>query len=275
MSSTRVAPASVVLLTTLGATVLGVAGPASAAPPANDVYAGRVVIGAVPFSVTQDTSKATTDATDAELNPPDCGAPATDASVWYEVTADSDGGLAADVSESSYSAGVLVATGSPGAFSFVTCGPGAVAWSTTAGETYILLVIDDQLDGGGNGGTMTLNVEEIPPPPEIDITVNPRARFTSTGSAILRGQVTCVGEADFAFIEAQLTQRVGRLKINGFGGMEITCDGTTRPWSLEIIADNGIFRGGKAASVTFAAACGFFDCGVDFEERTVRLSRRK
>jgi len=275
MSSTRVARASVVLLTTLGATAFGVASPASAAPPRNDVFAGRTVIGAVPFSATQDTSKATTDATDAELNPPECGAPATDASVWYQVTAKSDGALVADVSQSSYTAGVLVATGSPGAFSFVTCGPGAVVWSTTAGETYTLLVIDDQLDGGGNGGTMTLNVEAAPPPPEIDIAVNPRARFTSTGSAILRGQVTCVGEADFAFIDAQLTQRVGRLKIIGFGGMEITCDGTTRPWTLEIIADNGIFRGGKAASVTFAAACGAFACGEDFEERIVRLRGKK
>jgi Family of unknown function (DUF6299) len=274
MSSIPVASVAA-LLTTLGATALAVAGPASAAPPDNDGYAGRVTVGSVPYSNTQDTSEATTEPTDAELNPEECGAPATDASVWYEVTAASDGALVADVSDSSYSAGVLVATGSPGAFSFVACGPGAVAWNTTAGETYSLLVIDDQLDEAGNGGSMSLTVEEAPPTPEIDITVNPKAKFTSTGSAILSGTVTCVGEAEFAFVEAQLTQQVGRLKINGFGGMDITCDGTTRPWSLDIAGDNGTFRGGKAASVTFAAACGVFDCGVDFEERIVQLSGKK
>lgn len=274
MRSTRVAPAATVLLTTLGATTLGVPA-ASAAPPGNDVYAGRVVIGAVPFSVTQDTSEATTDATDAELNPEECGAPATDASVWFEVTADSDGGLVADVSGSDYSAGVLVATGSPGSFTFVTCGPGAVAWGTVAGETYTLLVIDDQLDEVGNGGSMTLNVEAAPPPPEIDISVAPRGRFTSTGSAIISGEVTCTGEVDFAFLEAELTQQVGRLIVRGFGGMEITCDGTTRPWTLEIVGDNGTFAGGKAASLTFAVACGIFSCAEDFEERVVQLSGKK
>lgn len=274
MSSNRVVSA-VALLTTLGATALAVASPASAAAPDNDVYDGRVTVGALPYSVTQDTSEATTDATDAELNPADCGAPATDASVWYQVTAESDGALVADVSDSSYSAGVLIGTGSPGSFSPIACGPGAVAWNSTAGETYTLLVIDDQLDGAGNGGNLVLNVQVAPAAPEIDITVDPKARFTSTGSAILTGSVTCVGEAEFAFVEAQLTQRVGRIKINGFGGMEITCDGTTRPWSLDIAGDNGTFRGGKAATVSFAVACGIFECGEDFEERIVQLSGKK
>jgi len=269
MRTMRVAPVSAVLLATLGLAV-----PASAAPPANDVYGGRIVVGSTPFATTQDTSKATTDADDAELNA-DCGAPSTDASVWYEVTAATDGALVADVSSSGYSAGVLVGVGSPGSFSIVACGPGATAWSTTAGETYAILVIDDQFDGGGNGGAMSLTIDQAPPPPQIDVTVNPKGQFTRAGDAIISGQVTCTGVADFAFLEAQLTQAVGRIKIIGFSGTDLTCDGTTRPWSLQITADNGIFRGGKAASVTFAVACGSFDCGVDFEERIVQLSGKR
>lgn len=269
MRTTRVAPVAAVFLTTLGLAV-----PASAAPPGNDVYAGRIVVGSVPFTTTQDTTEATTDADDAELNA-GCGAPATDASVWYEVTAASDGAMVADVSSSDYSAGVLVGVGSPGSFSIVACGPGATAWSTTAGETYAVLVIDDQFDGGGNGGAMSLTIDQAPPPPEIDVTVNPKGQFTRTGDAIVSGTVTCTGQADFAFLDSQLTQAVGRVKIIGFGGMELTCDGTTRPWSLQITADNGIFRGGKAASITFAVACGSFDCGVDFEERIVMLSGKR
>jgi hypothetical protein len=254
--------------------VLGTAVSASAAPPDNDTYPGRIVISSIPSTSTQDTTEATTDADDDELNAV-CGAPAMDASVWYELTATADTTLVADVSNSDYSAGVFIATGSPGSFEVQACAPGAAAWFASAGETYSIVVIDDQSDGGGNGGLMELTVDEAPPPPEIDVTVNPTGQFTKTGSAIISGQVSCVGEAEFAFLEAELTQQVGRVKISGFGGSDLTCDGTTRPWSMEIEAFNGVFKGGRAASVTFAVACGAFDCGVDFEERIIQLSGRK
>ena len=50
------------------------------------------------------TTGATTDADDAQLNTT-CGAPATDASVWYSLQG-SGKGVVADVSSSDYSAGV-------------------------------------------------------------------------------------------------------------------------------------------------------------------------
>ena len=56
--------------------------------------------------------------------------------------------------------------------------------------------------------------------------------------------------------------------INGFGFIEgFTCDGTVQPWSAEVFGDNGIFKGGKALTVTFAFACGQFFCGEGFDER--------
>src|SRR6266542_2535438 len=85
------------------ATVVNAGGSAYAAAPSNDTYPGRVVVGALPFSATLDTTEATTDADDAELNA-NCGAPATDASVWYQHTAATDSGLVADMSTSSYPA---------------------------------------------------------------------------------------------------------------------------------------------------------------------------
>ena len=39
-----------------------------AAAPGNDAYASRTVIGSIPFSQTLDTSAATTDANDVEIN---------------------------------------------------------------------------------------------------------------------------------------------------------------------------------------------------------------
>ena len=252
---------------------LAFAAPVLAAPPDNDTYTGRTVIGALAFSETIATTEATTDADDAEANA-ECGAPATDASVWYELAAPADIGVLVDVSESTYTAGVIVVTGSPGSFELVTCAPGAVIFFAEEGQTYAILAFDDQFDEGGNGGTLVINVMEAPPPPVIDVTVAPVGSFDPrTGSATISGTVTCTGDVQFAFLEVQLRQRVGRFIITGFGFIEFACDETTQPWSVEVFGDNGLFKGGRAVAVTFAEACGFLDCGFDFDEAIVKLRR--
>ena len=255
---------------------LAAAAPVLAAPPTNDTYGGRQLI-ALGFNTTLDTSEATTDADDAAINA-NCGAPATDASVWYELTATADAFIGVDVSASNYSAGVLVATGNPGSgFEIQACGPGATAFAAIAGETYAILAIDDQGDGAGNGGTLAIQVAELPPPPEVHVTLNKSGRFNSkTGSATISGTVTCTGgPAEFSFIDISVRQVVGRIFIDGFGSIEgFTCDGTTQSWSAEVFAFNGTFRGGKALTVSFAVACGQFLCGIDFQERVVQLKGR-
>ena len=251
---------------------LGAAVPVLAAAPANDVYAGREAI-AVGDSLTADTSQATTDANDTELNT-DCGAPAMDASVWYELTATADGFVGIDVSASNYSAGVFVATGSPGSFEVVACAPGATAFEAVAGQTYAILAIDDQSDGGGNGGTLKIQVAEVPPPPVIDLTVNKTGQFNSkTGSATISGTVTCSGgPVDFSEIDVSVRQTVGRIFIDGGGFIEgFACDGSKQAWSAEVFGSNGKFKGGKALTTTFGFACGTFFCGDGFQERVVQL----
>jgi hypothetical protein len=108
--------------------------PAMAAAPANDTHAGRIAIETLPFHDEVDTRAATTDANDARANE-ECGAPATDASVWYSVRAPSDRGLVVDVSGSTYPAGVIVVTGRPRSFSLVTCGPETVGLGPRASST--------------------------------------------------------------------------------------------------------------------------------------------
>ena len=71
-----------ILISIVALASMGLAAPVLAAAPGSDVYSGRTVIAAVPFSDSMDTTEATTDADDAEANA-GCGAPATDASVWY------------------------------------------------------------------------------------------------------------------------------------------------------------------------------------------------
>lgn len=260
---------SVPLTLAMSLTML-LAAPVLAAPPTNDTYAGSEPIGALPFSTTVDTTEATTDADDAEWNA-QCGAPATDASVWYAYTAASDDLIIANTEGSSFTPGVAIVVGAPGSFAVVACGPDAVIFETIAGETYQIVVFDDQFDGEGNGGTLVLSVDEAPPPPSIDVTVDPVARFNSrTGGVTVTGTVTCEGEADFTTIDLIVEQRVGRFVVRGFGSAFFTCDGTTQTWTADIFGDNGLFKGGKATSLTFAVACGVL-CGEDFEEVTLKL----
>ena len=256
----------------LGASLV-LAGPVLAAAPSNDTFGGATVV-SPGFSESLDTTEATTDADDAEANVADCGAPATDASVWYSLTAATDGGAFVDVSASDYSAGVIVVTGTPGSFAFVGCAQGGVAFGTVAGETYSILAFDDQLDGSGNGGTLEISIGDIPPPPVVDVTVDPVGHFQSkTGMATISGTVTCTGGTDFAGIEVSLRQSVGRFIVSGFGSTEFACDGTTQAWSVDVFPDNGTFKGGRTASVTIAFACGPFDCSEDVEETTVKLRK--
>ena len=272
MRRTRIAGMAALIFTTIVAT----GGPAFAAVPGNDTYAGSTVVGDIPFTDRVDTTEATRDVDDAAIAAQCSGVPAFDASVWYQVTAIVDGGLVASSAGSTYEAGMFVATGGPGNWTLLACGPGAVSWATTTGQTYSVIAFDDQTDGGGNGGVLNLTIDVAPPPPTIGVTVNPTATFnTRTGAATVSGSVTCSGAADFAFLEVQLSQNVGRFIIRGFGGTDVTCGGVSRPWSLQVLGDNGTFAGGKALSVTLAVACGAFECGVDFQERIIQLKGGK
>jgi hypothetical protein len=245
-------------------------GSALAAAPANDTFPNATPA-AVGFSEVLDTTQATTDANDTQLNST-CGAPATDASVWYAVTG-SDSGVVVDVSQSSYSAGVLVGVGTEGNLQTVACGPGTVGFFAAAGTTYYVLAIDDQQDGGGNGGLLNISFNAAPPPPTVDFTVNSTGAFNSkTGAATISGTYTCTN-GDFIDVQVQASQTVGRFIITGFGEFFDfgTCDGVSRNWAADVFGQNGKFGGGKAMTVSLAVACGAFECATGFNEQTVQL----
>lgn len=249
------------------------AAPAAAAPPSNDTFDGAEVVN-LGDSRTLDTTEATTDADDDEANAM-CGAPATDASVWYSLTPTADVSAVVDVSDSDYSAGVIVVTGSPGSFELVTCGPGGVSIAASTGTTYSVLAFDDQIDGGGNGGTLEISFVEAPPPPTLDVAVDPVGHFDArTGTATITGSFACTGEPFFVDIFGDLTQSVGRFAVQGFffsSTHDPVCDGTEQPWSAEVEPQNGSFAGGQAATVVFGFACGPFDCGHDEVEQQILL----
>lgn len=253
--------------------VVGLTAPAWAAAPANDTPAGAIAV-SIGDHIMQDTTEATTDALDAELNA-ECGAPETTASVWYTYTAAADGGVILDGSASDYPAGFLVFEGTPTAASLIACGPEVVGFGTSSGSTYSIMAIDDGSDGDpAVGGNLVMDVNEAPPPPTVEFTVDPTAKVTKDGTALVTGSYTCTN-GDFIEVDGQLTQSVGRFKVNGYGFFydEGTCDATAHPFTMPVIGDNGTFAGGKAASVTFAFTCGAFDCADGYAEQTIRLTK--
>jgi hypothetical protein len=270
ISKIRFARLVLAMVIALGA--VAIAAPvALAAAPGNDTFGGAMAA-TLGFSQQLDTTEATTDADDAQLNA-SCGAPATDASVWYAFTVASDTGIVVDVSQSNYSAGVLVGVGSEGNLDTVDCGPGTVGFFASAGTTYYVLAIDDQSDGGGNGGNLSISFNEAPPPPTVDIAVNGVGTVKPrTGVATISGTYTCTN-GDFIDLFGDARQRAGRVII--LGSFEIfdvgTCDGAPHAWSADVFPENGKFVGGKTMTVTFAFSCGPFECVEGFVEQTVRL----
>lgn len=265
MRRTRVfaSAALAVTLTALGAT------PAWAAAPANDTIAGATAV-SPGFSQVLDTSEASTDAQDAQLNEW-CGAPATDASVWYTIEG-TDTGVVVDVSGSDYSAGVLVGVGSPGGLELVSCGPGATAFFASSGTTYYVLAIDDQFDEAGNGGRLNISFNASAAP-TLDITVDRSGTVDKSGVAHISGTYTCT-DAEFLEVFGDVTQSVGRLfSIRGSFGFfnEGTCDGEPHAWGADVFPQNGKFAGGKAVTIAFSYACGWFDCVDGYTEQTVQL----
>jgi hypothetical protein len=250
------------------------ASPVLAAAPSNDTSAGATLVTAG-FSEVLDTTEATTDAEDAQLNST-CGAPATDASVWYTIQG-TGMGIIVDVSQSNYSAGVLVGVGTPGNLTTIACSPVTVAFLAEAGTTYYVLAIDDQQDGSGNGGSLSIAFSEAPPPPTVDVTVNRYGKVnTRTGVATISGTYTCTS-ADYLELFIDASQRAGRFTILGSSSFSDfgTCDGTAQSWSADIYPVSGKFAGGKAMTVTFAIACGAFQCGFGYTEQVVILQGKK
>lgn len=135
--------------------------PAMADAPANDDIGGAVAIEALPYHVMQDTTEATVSEADLEAALQCLGPPDYAATVWYSFTSDFDGAININGGETDYSVGFLVYVGTPDALELVDCFPYDGIVSVETGTTYYIQVIDDQVDGGGNGGMLDMHVNDL------------------------------------------------------------------------------------------------------------------
>ena len=248
--------------------------PVAAVAP-NDTAATATPI-ALGQTITQDTTAADeTDPIETALND-FCGAPVVEHGVWFSFTATADGLVAFDVSGSSYSAGVMLFEGTPTPEGLLACGPGRVPLGVSTGVTYSALAFGDGLTDE-TSGTLVITVVEAVAAPTIDLVVNRSASVSKDNVVHISGTVTCTsddGSGSVVEIFGDLTQRVGRILIRGFFDelLDIPCDGASHPWDAFAVGDNGIFSGGKAASVTIGVGCTDF-CNVSFVEATLQLKR--
>lgn len=258
------------LLTATTAMVLVSALPASAAaPPANDTIAGTTAITAFPFNETVDTTEATTDDEDAAVNA-GCGAPATNGSIWYSLEASAPA-YVVDVAGSDFFAGVIVATGTPGNLSLVTCGPDSIGFEATAGETYYVMAFSD--DPAVVGGQLAFSVIESEPAPKVSMTVDDVGTVDKkTGTATISGTYTCIGTADEVLLQGKLQQQQDDdAQISGlFERLDLTCGGTS-DWSVEVVPDSGKFKRGRAATIALTVGCNALGCNFYEALEVVRL----
>jgi hypothetical protein len=193
--------ATSVLLLTLALALLLVSTPALAAPPANDDFDNAMVISALPYTHVLDTSAATT----APDDPDDCYD--SSASVWYSFTAPSAMPVAVTISGSTFQATVAVYTGTRGNLTQVACASayGDSVWrqvDATASQTYYIMLGSAW---NGAGGLVSLEVEELVPPPNdnaADATVIGTLPFSETVDT--RGATTEPGDSDCADAHATI-----------------------------------------------------------------------
>jgi hypothetical protein len=260
------------------------AGPVVAAPPGNDTQAGAVAISGVPFLHTQDTTEATVDASE-DVARDFCsgvGAPAFEHAVWFSATVTGTSApVIVDVSQSSYGAGIAVLQDTGSGLVAVGCVPRTfISGGGAPPGTYYFVVFGDGTTPE-TGGELVFSVDAVPPPPVVELSVDPVGRATKEGGAWISGTVTCTGggsSAQILFVEGQVTQTVGRFIVTSFFSVPVSapCDGNTHAWQAYAPPIDGKFAGGKAAVVTFSVACNPIPmCGDASVEAQVKLTRAR
>ena len=247
------------------------------APPVNDTIEGITHIPTIPSSAWSDTRYATTDTRDNELNA-GCGAPATEASVWFTLPGPTGVPYTIDTTRSDYSTTVLVATGTADDLSLIACGHGRVTL-TFPDELHVLVV--DDVPGNGNGGTLLMSVSR-PIAPQVSLTVSANGQFVSqTGTALLNGTLTCSAGArappvrhrpSGAWTAGDDDRRI-RTRVQRLADLQRDTNSVGQRECPKAPGDK--YAGGPTAvSVTLrAGASGFSPCGEIRLQTGVKLTR--
>ncbi len=152
-------------LVIVSALVLFLGAPAQAAPPDNDDFDNATVIAALPTTIVQDTTEATTAGDD-----PVCSGDA--ATVWFAYTPAAEQLLAAHTFGSNFDTTLAVYTGERGSLTQIACNDdtsslqSAVSFTAQAGVTYFFRAA--AYGSNRAGGELHFSLDEAAPPPNDD-----------------------------------------------------------------------------------------------------------
>jgi hypothetical protein len=232
-------------------------------PPANDDVANAVVISALDFTDTRNTRGATT----ASDDPLSCSG-GTKASVWYTFTLSEDTVVRLSTAGSSYDAVVDVFVSTAGELSPTgLCSFGTLDFPASAGTTYYVMVSTPSF-----GRDLVFSALSLGPAFLVTLRVNTGAVDPRTGSATMRGTVTCTHPAGVE-VSGQLRQKCHRRIIIGSFSTHISCKGETR-WSAIARSDQWAFGRGYAEVLASTAGCGPGNCDDD-AVTAIKWLRRK
>ncbi len=249
--------------------------PASAEPPTNDDMSGATVF-TLPYRDGQVTVEATTSAEESAFAGL-CGSP-VERGVWFTTTATESTSLVVDALDSTYGAGVLVASGHPGSLVPLACSSQGFLPEVpvSAGQAIYILVFDND-DIVDSFPILALSVFHPVPLPEISMTLDRRGTVNRTGVAQISGTVTCTFDGP-QWMLTEVTGNAGQRKPDpvAFFFLEPLprpCDGVTQTWTAEVSGERRI-TAGKLRVAAFALACTTDpSCVNGFVEGTVQLRR--
>jgi hypothetical protein len=238
--------------------------PGLARAPRNDDFDKAKSISALPYVTTVDVR----DATRAD-DDPSCRR--TGHTVWFKFTPDTDMRLIARVSGRRVAEWISVWKGERGALSAVECGDYRPIFEAEAGTTYYFMVGTYR---NRRGGDIRFRLAEAPPPPTIQVTVDPTVTVDSqTEEVTVSGTLTCDDSAEYVEFYGSVKQADDRRFISAsFYEYEVECDGTAHPWSITELGD-GIFIDGPGLVDIEAYACNRLECAED--EKVVQVTMQR
>lgn len=239
--------------------------PAVAASVANDDIGQATQITSLPFSDTVDLAAATEAAGDL-----DCSGLADTHTVWYTITPQTDMRLALRT-ESDGQVSTSVASGSPGALTFIQCAVSLTqAFDAAASTTYYIQLATA---GDGPGGLVSLSVEQAPPL-SVSLTLR-RTGHISGREVIVGGTLRCsraLPAGSEVVVQGTLVQR------NYWGWLvpvRFTDGCSTSPMRWETRAQlpsTVTFTRGTAQLEATGFACDLFICAEpETKQATIRL----
>lgn len=235
--------------------------------PLNDNFANATVIASSPYTVTEDTSLATTE--DGTIEPGACSGDGS-RSVWFAYTATASGQLQADTLGSNYDTVLGVYTGVPGGFTTVGCNDdsqcglqSSVVFSAVAGQTYYFRVTAYASFVSGESLTFHLGAPPPPPPPlTASVTINSSGEVAAAmGYVRVSGTVTC-SQAGYYSLYLNAQQATGRGTSTGGAFVGGPCGPTPTTWTTAFQAQTGRFVGGALAITGNGVATAYGACGA-------------